>query len=72
MIYEYALTEDAGLIKETPLFSLSDNLDGRFCVADGPNRRRSNQLKLVCKQLHDETAGMELALNTLTFQGGAK
>tara|TARA_R110002003_G_scaffold6_6_gene303 strand:- start:11730 stop:12455 length:726 start_codon:yes stop_codon:yes gene_type:complete len=69
MIYEYALTEDAGLIKETPLSSLSEYLDGRFCAADGPNRRRSNQLKVVCRQLHDETVGMELALNTLTFQG---
>jgi hypothetical protein len=72
MIYEYTLTEDAGLIKEAPLSSLSDNLDGRFCVADGPNRRRSNQLKLVCRQLYDETFGMELALNTLSFQGGAE
>jgi hypothetical protein len=72
MIYEYALTEDAGLIKEAPLSSLSKNLDGRVCVADRWNRRRSNQLKLVCRQLHDETVGMELALNTLTFQGGAE
>ncbi|KAI4931143.1 hypothetical protein J4E85_003732 [Alternaria conjuncta] len=60
MIYEYALTEKAGLVvlKSTP---------SRLRAADNPRGPDPNSLKFVCRQLYAETKGLGLRYNKLTF-----
>ncbi|KAH7091496.1 hypothetical protein FB567DRAFT_617133 [Paraphoma chrysanthemicola] len=69
MIYVYALSSESGLFKDNTWPSPLNELDGHLYVTDGLNKRRSNPLKLVCKQLRAETTGLELSLNALTFTG---
>ncbi|KAH7081292.1 hypothetical protein BKA63DRAFT_561848 [Paraphoma chrysanthemicola] len=69
MIYAYALSYESGLFKDRTRPSPLNELDGHLYVAEGSNKRRSNPLKLVCKQLRAETTGLELSLNTVTFRG---
>ena len=62
MIYEYALTEKAGLVvlKSSP---------SRLRAADNPRGPDPNSLKFVCRQLYAETKGLGLRYNKLTFPG---
>ena len=67
MIYEYTLTEVGGLVADvvSPFYSGT-----RFRAADNTADKncKSNQLRLVCRQLHAETNGLGLAYNDLTFK----
>ncbi|KAF2877760.1 hypothetical protein BDV95DRAFT_588794 [Massariosphaeria phaeospora] len=78
MIYEYALTE------QVPLFATPHNANRvpKLYVAGGlfpqppdipfedwARGFEVNQLRYVCRQMHDETRGLALALNNLTFHG---
>jgi hypothetical protein len=68
MIYEYALTEDDGLVVQT-----SNDSGKRFALYNYTNAfdqpfRPANQMSLVRRQLYSETAGMSLRLNdSFTF-----
>lgn len=59
MIYEYALTEQGGLVISGGHLH-SARVDSEECDA--------NQLKFVCKQLHAETKGLGLRYNILTIK----
>ncbi|RYN62740.1 hypothetical protein AA0118_g4993 [Alternaria tenuissima] len=64
MIYEYALTEDQGL-----LLVERDDTQKSFkgCRPTDPSTE-SNCLKYVCRQLYYETKGLGLGLNDLTIR----
>ena len=64
MIYEYALTEDQGLL----LVERDDTQKSfRGCRPTDPSTE-SNCLKYVCRQLYYETKGLGLGLNDLTIR----
>ena len=64
MIYEYALTEDQGLL----LVEHDDTQKSfRGCRPTDPGTK-SNCLKYVCRQLYYETKGLDLGLNDLTIR----
>ncbi|CAN9445988.1 unnamed protein product [Alternaria alternata] len=64
MIYEYALTEDQGLL----LVERDDTQKSfRGCRPTDPSTE-SNCLKYVCRQLYYETKGSGLSLNDLTIR----
>jgi hypothetical protein len=68
MIYEYALTEEGGLIGDVP-FSPCDSWI-RFRGANEVNReaaKESNQLRYACRQLYAETTGLDLPYNDIVF-----
>jgi hypothetical protein len=61
LIYEYALTEDGGLV--------SSGMKPRHLYAAGKDEQSEpNQLKLLSKQLYSETKGLPLLYNNLTFE----
>jgi len=62
IIYEYVLTEKAGLVvlRSSP---------SRVRPLDDPYGPDPNRLKLVCHQLYQETTGLGLRYNKLTFGG---
>ncbi|KAF2878032.1 hypothetical protein BDV95DRAFT_589015 [Massariosphaeria phaeospora] len=66
LIYEYALTEEKGLIGELPDNS---STNPRLYATRDPHTnlpdREANQLKYVCLQLHNETTGLAAKLNDL-------
>jgi hypothetical protein len=65
IIYEYTLTEEGGLVADVLIntYGLA-----RFRAARAVNNNReSNQLRLVCRQLHAETSGLGLQYNDITF-----
>ncbi|KAF1978826.1 hypothetical protein BU23DRAFT_563717 [Bimuria novae-zelandiae CBS 107.79] len=70
MIYEYALTDSDGLFYRFTRADADANIfrmvASREAAAD-PTAMESNQLKYVCRQLHNETAGLEIGFNDLTF-----
>ena len=60
MIYEYALTEDDGLVVQRwPAMHLK--------AAGATYRTDPNQLKFTCRQLYAETTGLSLRYNELIF-----
>jgi hypothetical protein len=61
LIYEYALTEDGGLVS-------SGTHPRRLYAAGKDEQSEPNQLKLVSKQLYSETKGLPLLYNNLTFR----
>lgn len=64
MIYEYALTEDQGLL----LVEHDDTQKSfRGCRPTDPSTE-SNCLEYVCRQLYYETKGLGLGLNNLTIR----
>jgi hypothetical protein len=64
MIYEYALTEDQGLL----LVEHDDTQKSfRGCRPTDPSTE-SNCLKYICRQLYYETKGLGLGLNNLTIR----
>ena len=68
MIYEYALAEVGGLVKDSSFAVEPTGVAGHFYAAgDGTDKRDANQLKFVSRQLHSETAGLGLRYNDLTF-----
>jgi hypothetical protein len=64
MIYEFVLTKERGLIKESARVPTA-----RLYAAKDFTRRDPNQLKFVCRQMYDETRGLALRFNDLTFRG---
>jgi hypothetical protein len=65
-ICQYALTADDGVYldaRSTPRFLQVDTSD------DPKDGRESNVLKLTCRQLYRETAGLEIKFNTVEFCG---
>jgi hypothetical protein len=61
LIYEYALTEDGGLV--------SSGTNTHCLYAAGRDEQSEpNQLKLVSKPLYSETKGLALLYNNLTFR----
>ncbi|KAF2244799.1 hypothetical protein BU26DRAFT_86821 [Trematosphaeria pertusa] len=71
IVYEYALTEERGLIcvasadSALPLKLYFSQENGRDCRA-----AEANQLKSVCRQLYRETRGLAPGLNDLAFRSG--
>lgn len=67
IIYEYALTEDGGVVGDIR------HLPGtwlRFRAADNEDKDlacESNQLRYVCRQLHKETTALGLGFNDITL-----
>lgn len=69
IIYEYALTEDGGLIVQSlpPDF---ESLPAIHLEAAGAKYKTDpNQLKFTCRQLYAETIGLSLRYNKLSFLG---
>lgn len=62
IIYEYALTEQAGLV-------LTEPSPSRVRAADNPRGPDPNPIKFVCRQLYAETRGLGLRHNKITFPG---
>lgn len=79
IIYEYALTEEGGLVAEAGSFLVYSTrvsrglrvmvLSTRFRAANnnGGTARESNQLRYVCRQLHAETSTLSLRYNDVEF-----
>ena len=72
LIYDFALTENGGLIKDENFDPNSGDATGRFRAAGDEAKRDANQLKFVCRQLRAETKGLGLRLNVLTFRFNAQ
>lgn len=68
-MYEYALTEEGGLVKDNVFSNGTAVAEGRFWAAgDQATMGEANQLKYVCRQLYQETKGLGIRLNDLTFR----
>jgi len=79
MIYEYALTEQDGLFTQRNddyeeydtgiILGEAPKRRVKFWPSSDPNSRKEyNALPFVCRQLFQETKGLELRCNTLTFR----
>lgn len=67
IVYDYALTEDNGLILKKRDLAPSDLSPPSFvALRHDYFRKEANQLKYVCRQLYHETKGRELRLNKVT------
>jgi hypothetical protein len=68
MIYEYALTEDGGLVADVKPKASNALPEFRPRRLDNlKDHRASNQLRLVCRQLYLETTGLGIRYNDITF-----
>lgn len=69
MIYEYALTNDHGLVEEAS--SAAINTRTRFRILDSHSRQSThpNPLKEVCRETYYATRGLAIKFNDLTWRG---
>jgi hypothetical protein len=68
IIYEYALTEDGGLVADVKPKASNALPEFRPRRLDNlKDHRASNQLRLVCRQLYLETTGLGIRYNDITF-----
>ena len=70
LIMDYAICELVGLHYQSDLGGIDrlyPNLDLITKVMRHPHAFEASQVKYVCRQLHHETKGRVLELNTLTF-----